>query len=569
MSLPPRPGNPIVATRMTATPTTTTPWGPALAWLATALLLALLGWALPVNLKSVTPALLAAAGRDTPTVAAFGTDLRASEKLGPAALVLATAESLADPGAPDLAAALARDAARQPELIPWGGWDPFLDPLFNRAENRGRTASTPVLTFFITGAARTTLADYLAGSRSAGVRALLDLRAIDRTSQFVPATRAGGQALDAVILLAALLHQGEHFPASLQRELRARAEAATTAADLTALEPFFIDLLALGKRLDWTQLTALTALTDTTRTLTEFAQLARLAPDDLPYIYTAALWADSAGEVAAYLNTYGTPGLADLRLALAEGRGAVRQLLARQLPVNRDAGPAWSAAAALSLRHPQLMLALKYLAFLGGAFALFRGLDRLFAARTVGGTLPHLSSGALALLVAALLIIATEPFLLRAAPASDFKVTFSVPVLANVADPSSLQSTPATFAMDSSTLLSIGFFASLQVAMYIICLLKIGEIGRLAVPPLVRLKLMENEENLFDGGLYVGIGGTATALVLQVLDLIDPNLLAAYSSNLFGITCVALVKIRHVRPFKQKLILEAQDAIARAPIATT
>ena len=38
---------------------------------------------------------------------------------------------------------------------------------------------------------------------------------------------------------------------------------------------------------------------------------------------------------------------------------------------------------------------------------------------------------------------------------------------------------------------------------------------------------------------------------------------AAYSSNLFGITCVALVKIRHVRPFKRQLILEGQAAIAR------
>ena len=40
-----------------------------------------------------------------------------------------------------------------------------------------------------------------------------------------------------------------------------------------------------------------------------------------------------------------------------------------------------------------------------------------------------------------------------------------------------------------------------------------------------------------------GVGGTATALVLQVLGVIEPNLLAAYSSNLFGITCVAIVKI--------------------------
>jgi len=49
---------------------------------------------------------------------------------------------------------------------------------------------------------------------------------------------------------------------------------------------------------------------------------------------------------------------------------------------------------------------------------------------------------------------------------------------------------------------------------------------------------------------------------LQVLGVIDANLLAAYSSNLFGIVCVALVKIRHVRPYKRKLILEAQAAKA-------
>ena len=70
--------------------------------------------------------------------------------------------------------------------------------------------------------------------------------------------------------------------------------------------------------------------------------------------------------------------------------------------------------------------------------------------------------------------------------------------------------------------------------------------------------IRNNEENLFDSGLYVGIGGTAAALVLQVLKVIEPDLLAAYSSNLFGITCVALVKIRHVRPYKRQLILEGQ-----------
>jgi hypothetical protein len=96
----------------------------------------------------------------------------------------------------------------------------------------------------------------------------------------------------------------------------------------------------------------------------------------------------------------------------------------------------------------------------------------------------------------------------------------------------------------------------MQIGMYVVCLLKISEVDRQPLGAPGKLRLVENEENLFDGGLYLGIAGTATALVLQVLHFIDANLLAAYSSNLFGIICVALVKIRHVRPYKRKLILE-------------
>jgi hypothetical protein len=168
-----------------------------------------------------------------------------------------------------------------------------------------------------------------------------------------------------------------------------------------------------------------------------------------------------------------------------------------------------------------------------------------------------------------LFIVATEPYLLKAAPPSEFRVRLVLPALvATSANPVQSQNEPI-HTMDSSTLLSIAFFAALQVAMYFTCLLKIREIARSPVPPLVKLRLMENEENLFDGGLYVGIGGTATALVLQVLGVIEPNLLAAYSSNLFGITCVALVKIRSVRPYKRQLILDSQTVAALVPSAAT
>ena len=121
--------------------------------------------------------------------------------------------------------------------------------------------------------------------------------------------------------------------------------------------------------------------------------------------------------------------------------------------------------------------------------------------------------------------------------------------------------------MGPTTLLTIGIFAVLQLAVYIVCLRKLSELSRLPDPPLVRLRLLENEENLFDAGLYVGIGGTAAALVMQVLQVVEANLLAAYSSNLMGIICVALVKIGHVRSVKRQLILQSQDAAVAPAIA--
>lgn len=541
------------------------------AWLAAGIILVAAAWSLPVNLKSVSPALLHAAGEGTSSVAGFGKDLVDYEKLGPAELVLTAAQAVKDPRTQALKEAVDRLAAHQPELVAWGGWDPFLDPLFNLKESKGRAASTPVMTFFLPEKARDTLRAYLANSRSLGVQALLKTHDLTSTGRFAPATQPGGQPLDAVILLSALLYQGEHLSAPLQRELRSLADTAVSQKALGELEGFYLDLLSLSQRLDWVQLCELLRRTEDTKTVGEYAQLARVAPDQVPLIYTAALFSNSADLVATYLLQYGKAGVEDLRLALTDGQGAVRLLLQRQVPVSRTPVPEIGGAAEFGLLHPKIALVVKWLGFLLGAFCLLRGLDgSLFSTSTreTGPALPHLQSGVLALLVAGLLVLATEPFLLKAAPASEFKLRLVLPVLATHSDLPAAPPAKTSLNMDTSTLLSIGVFALLQVSMYLLCLVKIREVAHAAVPPLVKLKLMENEENLFDGGLYVGIAGTATALVLQVLHIIPPDLLAAYSSNLFGITCVALVKIRHVRPYKRTLILQSQATAVPAAVMT-
>jgi hypothetical protein len=521
-------------------------------------------WLLPANVKSLNPALLREAGRDTPGAAAFARELLALDKPGPAALALEAAKAVGDPKAGAVDIVFQDYQRRHRDMIPWGGWDVALEPLLAGRNAASPAESTPVLRFLVTTQARENLRAYLRTTRLPAVQTVLKTAQVDQSQRFIPASRPGGQPLDAVILLTAYLWQRENLSGSLQREVRDLAETAVATNQLGALEEFYLDVLTLGKRLNWVQLSELLRTASSTGTVAQFAHLTRVAPEHLPVIYTAALMTRSADAVARYLIAFGKPGAENLRLALAQGQGAVQQLVTRQAPVTTSSGAEFEFGAGFVLRHPEYALAIKYAAFLAGMFLLLRSIDlRLFFPdeKMLRGAFPRMGSGVLAAILTFIFFVFSEPFLLKAAAATDYQVRLIVPILGQAsAAPAKISTQTPT--MDLSTILSIVVFAALQVAMYVICLLKISEIDRQAVPVRTKLDLVKNEENLFDGGLYIGIAGTATALVLQVLGVIEANLLAAYSSNLFGIICVALVKIRHVRPYVNKLILESQPAAA-------
>lgn len=532
-------------------------------------LLLLAAWAVPVQLRSISPALLDEAGLGTARLSDLVEARLDSAQPGPAALLIAGARAAArDQRAVSSLArmetGLKNFAQREPALMPWGGEDPFLLPLTKQPAARvaaEKGESTPVLRFFVTAESRVALRGFLENSRVAAVRDTLGLGSLADTGRFVPANRAGGQAYEALVLLAALLQQGEHLSPAFARVWRDEARAALARGSLGALEPMFIDLLALGRRLDWRQLTEVAALVETRETWSELGRLARLDGESFDLTLAAALADRSAERVTRFRLTHADDADADLRLALAKGQGAVRLLLERGVPVNRQAGPAPGALVSFALINPGWALALRFALCATGAYLVLRAIDRAMRGGAARDSVFHLRSGALALVATGAFIVVTEPYLGRVAPPRIEGLTLAMPVLGNLADPSSTKTVTPSFAMDTHSLLAIALFGALQIAMYLICLAKIRAIDAQPLAPLVKLRLMENEENLFDGGLYLGIGGTATALVLQVLGLVEPNLLAAYSSNLLGITCVALVKIRHVRPFKTGLILAAQDAI--------
>jgi len=518
-------------------------------------------WLLPVQIRSLSPLLLREAGAGSLTTVDAGRRLLEAEKPGPAALIRDAAVGLKLEGSESLDRDIRAFAEARPELFEWGAWDPFLEPVFGTAvASASSTGGRGAILRFLPGRSRDAIKGYLSNSRSAAVKAVVANTRIDRSSRFIPAGRAGGQPLEATILLAAMLVQGNHLSQDLARELRGRAEAANREGDLAPIEEFYFDLLSVGRRLDWGQLTEWLRVCPDAATLGQFAHLAKVAPDRTAVLYAASVISGMPREVTRYAMAFGSTGVDGIAESLKHGEGALRQLLLRQVPVNPDVPMALEFLAGLSLRYSLLLTVAKYLGFAGGVWFAFRGIDRALmgpVGRGTGRMLMHARSGVIALVFSGILFVLSEPFLLRGNPPPDYKITVSIPALSTLGQ---LQAPPSMGAsIDSSTIISVIFFAAVQVLVYLICLMKIREIERRDSPLLLKLRLMENEENLFDSGLYVGIGGTATALVLQVLGVIEPNLLAAYSSNLFGITCVALVKIIHVRPYKKSLILRAEQ----------
>jgi len=118
--------------------------------------------------------------------------------------------------------------------------------------------------------------------------------------------------------------------------------------------------------------------------------------------------------------------------------------------------------------------------------------------------------------------------------------------------------------MNPTIILTLLIFFVLQALLYIGCLVKLAEIRRQNVPPRMKLKLLENEDHLFDAGLYLGFVGTIVSLIIFSMGLVQFSLMAAYSSTSFGIIFVVIFKIFHLRPARRQWLLEAEAETASA-----
>lgn len=288
---------------------------------------------------------------------------------------------------------------------------------------------------------------------------------------------------------------------------------------------------------------------------------------EFPAVYAAILWSDDPDRVVQYLMTYGRPGDDWLQAALSNGHGALTELLDKQLPLSPWNTPAPGAVAQFAFKRPALALTVKYVLMALGCFVLMRAWNSYSILTAPDHETLHsyrLRRRALTAALCLTLIIISEPVFFQPVHSSEYQVAVNVPELGELnPEPSDTNESNNKTDMETNIILSaviFVLFGAIQVFVFQTCVNKIREIRRGEGDPNLKLRLLENEDNLFDMGLYIGIAGTALTLAVMILmPAWNISISVAYASNIFGILCVALVKITHVRPARESLLIEAQE----------
>jgi hypothetical protein len=537
--------------------------------------LELVAWSLlvPVHIRAVDARTLELNGANSPSLAAEGLSLASSDRIGPARLLLAAAEQIdADaPGREKLAAALKSSESAHPKSRVWGGPAPYLEKVFEKSSPATNVQSKPVVDLLLFKDARATLTEELAHSRDPGVAEVLRTRSMTNLVFFPAVSSASGQPLEATVVLTALLFHQDQLAPALRDAVGSLALTANRSGADQGLEAIYLDLFALGKRLNWGQLTELIRSVPDTNSLHEAAELLTDNESRLPVIYSAIHLVEGPHAVAQYLKGFPETAFKDLCYALRWGTGAARDLLDRQEPVHYPhwreklvkfpiVGVAYDPLAEIATNQPFLGFCIKYGLCLVGVLLLARAATYLSPslADEIEVTRPFLTGPQVVIGLGLLFLILflTESFVARAAPSAPLPFQLKIPVASAAVRATIPHQLRAMIDKFSASCLLIFFV--LQATIYVSCRMKLAEIRRQNLPSKLKLRLLENEGHLFDAGLYFGFVGTVLALILFSLGIHQFSLMAAYSSTSFGIIFVSILKIFNVRPYRRRLILDAE-----------
>lgn len=541
-------------------------------WLMIAAVLALCGLLVPAHLRTIDPVTLEAVGEQGISHRTKIKESLNAAHTGPAK-VLAEATGALDEFAGEIEAIQAERSTIALIGGPDGSFESFVSLL---PETKLSAADAlPVISILLPLNERLTLVEQLKRSSNANIAALLSIRNLKGMIKLHPADHAAGAPYDAGLLtLAQLIESGHVDPAWANQigGLANQAAVGNTQA-IAAVEDLIMSTLSLGRKLDFRSLANLADFNETLGGWTDMATLFRARPEKIPLLFTILHYEKQSQSLFEYLSTYPEDGISDLERTLDQGPAAINLILTEALPIHKPTSYSEQILKPIQNYRPDLFIDLSVTdrsAALGLklAFFLTSGLALAFAigafwrgSSKVSDEIDYLNPAVLSrnicisLAFTLLIWFTFEPDTLKSdkdevnsGPRIEFAVAGAL---------ESIQSPVKTMQdLNHVTLLVLLLFFIVQLVIYCFCLIKLKEISKQMLSPMMKLQLLDNEENLFDFGLYVGLGGTVLSLILVAIGIVEASLMAAYASTLFGILFVALLKVMHLRPYRRKLILE-------------
>lgn len=546
-------------------------WGWSLACLITSVILLSCGLLIPAYLRAVDVGVIQSAGKRGPALLGEGQVLMAEKRLGTAQLLFQAARIAGVAGGDSLEMTANQSAKQNPIAYFWGNDSRTLSVFANDVPSDSDSRS--LTDFIVQQRNRDAALAHLQDSPLPVVQELWHSRSLTNTVLFPPSQSAAGQPYDTALSICGLLLEGRHLTAGLSNNILTLASAANRGASSQPLEQVLMDFLSLGVRFNWDQLTSFVAGIPEVGTLHQLADQAQKAGEQLPVLFAAVQLSGNPSGVAKYTSGFAETSLPDLSAALRYGAGGVNSLVELQqryynahwqkavIAVNPFGG-FYHSAANLTFNEPGIALALKWLCYLlagmllAAAFHYIRPaappLERPLQVPGIHWFREVLFSLGFLLVV----LLLSEPFLAQENLKGNFTLRLSLPTTGG-AVPAGIASIKQTV-MNPVILLTLLIFFVLQALLYLACLVKLAEIRRQLIPPRMKLKLLENEDHLFDAGLYLGFVGTIVSLIVASLGLVKFSLMAAYSSTSFGIIFVVIFKIFHLRPARRQLLLEAE-----------
>ncbi len=512
---------------------------------------------------------VAAAGEGTPSPLDIAGIYLDASKISTASLIAKESGTFGE-----ISEAVEKQYSAHPQWVAAGGNEPFFEAYYSSVpETPARMSPAPLYSVLAASDSRKKLLDFLAQADSGLVKKFISMRGMNPVI-FPPVYSSAGAPLEAALLINALMAQAGDFDRKFLLDIASIMDLSEKSPEKKEeFEKYCLATLAFAKGYDWTIVRSIFSHFSSAGEAYGFARVYESAPTrDYKNVLLAGMFeCGSPSMCSRYLDGADPRRWEDFRYAFLHGEGALAFLLESGSPIYSDSAfarflspvcsPIKEALAPYVAKFPAAALSAKVaLAVIGGYFFI-RGFLRIFQPErdTPSWHSPlALARGFLEALAAALVFfLLAEPNAFAAnsvenAPAPELRFAFEKVI-------NTIGEETMNFETDTATIAAVALFFVLQLTVYVFCLIRLSMIKRIKAPAKLKMQLLENEETLFDLGLYIGLGGTVFSLILLTMGIVTASLMAAYASTLFGILFTALVKTMHVRRYKRRLLLEAAN----------